>query len=48
MTFLRELTTIIAGTLLLVFSVAFVSVPYTLGGHPGEILASTEADYHPS
>ncbi|MDP1645417.1 MAG: hypothetical protein Q8L71_07940 [Thiobacillus sp.] len=46
MDFVQKLGTIILGTLLLVFSVAFVSVPYTLGGHPGEASASAVATYH--
>lgn len=48
MNFVQELTTTILGTLLLVFSVAFISVPYTLGGHPGEVVAATDVGYHPS
>ncbi|MFA5080979.1 MAG: hypothetical protein WC474_00365 [Hydrogenophilaceae bacterium] len=26
----------IIGSLLLIFSIAFISVPYLIGGHPGE------------
>lgn len=44
MDFVQKLSTIILGTLLLVFSVAFVSVPYSLGGHPGGVPAA--ATYH--
>jgi hypothetical protein len=46
MDFAQRLATIILGTLLLVFSVAFVSVPYSLGGHSGEAPASAETTYH--
>lgn len=46
MDFVQRLAAVTLGTLLVVFSVAFVSLPYTLGGHPGEVLASAEPIRH--
>jgi hypothetical protein len=34
--FVRPLAQVIAATLFAVFTVAFVTVPYTLGTHPGD------------
>lgn len=47
--FLTTFLPVVLGTLLLVMSVAFVSIPFSLGGHPGEpaILAATTA-FHPT
>jgi hypothetical protein len=36
MEFTQKIRARIIGTLLLIFSVAFVSVPLMIGGHPGE------------
>ena len=38
--FLATLIPVVLGTLLLVMSVAFVSIPISLGAHPGEGLAA--------
>jgi hypothetical protein len=46
MDFVQRLAAVTLGTLLLVFSVAFISIPYSLGGHPGESLASVETSRH--
>ncbi len=32
----QELFARIIGSLLLIFSIAFISIPYLIGGHPGE------------
>ena len=34
--FLRPLLLVVASTLFAVFTVAFLSLPYTLGSHPGD------------
>jgi len=34
--FVQPLVQVIAATLFAVFTVAFLSVPYTLGAHPGD------------
>lgn len=34
--FLKPLSQVIAATLFVVFTVAFLSIPYVLGGHPGD------------
>jgi hypothetical protein len=39
MAFTQKLRARIIGTLLLIFSVAFVSVPLIIGGHPGETVS---------
>jgi hypothetical protein len=44
MDFVQRLAAVTLGTLLMVFAVAFVSIPYSLGSHPGERLAS--ASHH--
>lgn len=46
MDFVQRLAAVTLGTLLMVFSVAFVSIPYSLGGHPGEVVASAETSGH--
>jgi hypothetical protein len=46
MDFVQRLAAVTLGTLLMVFSVAFVSIPYSLGSHPGEGLASAETSRH--
>lgn len=45
MDFVQKFSTTLFGTLLLVFTVAFVSVPYTLG-HVGKDVASATIDRH--
>jgi len=40
---------VILSTLFFVANVAFVSIPYSLGSQPGEIVATAPAsDYHPT
>lgn len=47
--FFATLFSVVLGTLLIVMSVAFVSIPMSLGAHPGEaITAVSPAAYHPS
>ncbi|MBC2732016.1 hypothetical protein [Thiobacillus sp.] len=46
MDFLQRFAAVTLGTLLMVFSVAFVSIPYSLSGHPGDVLASAETSHH--
>jgi hypothetical protein len=46
MDFVQRLVAVTLGTLLMVFSVAFVSIPYSLGGHLGEVLTSAETSRH--
>lgn len=45
MDFVQRFAAVTFGTLLMVFSVAFVSIPYSLSGHPGDVLASPK---HPA
>ena len=48
-TFVPNLLAVILGTLLFVMSVAFVSIPLSLGGHPGDRLGgATPSAFHPS
>lgn len=42
--FLRPLLRVIAATLFAVFTVAFLSLPYTLGAHPGDPHAVAQGD----
>lgn len=47
--FLTTFLPVVLGTLLLVMSVAFVSIPFSLGAHPGEpVLAAAPAAFHPT
>jgi hypothetical protein len=46
MDFVQRFAAVTLGTLLMVFSVAFISIPYNLGGHPGDVLASAETSHH--
>jgi hypothetical protein len=39
MEFTQKIRARIIGTLLLIFSIAFVSVPIMIGGHPGEAVS---------
>jgi hypothetical protein len=39
MEFTQKIRARIFGTLLLIFSIAFVSVPIMIGGHPGETVS---------
>jgi hypothetical protein len=39
MEFTQKIRARIIGTLLLIFSIAFVSVPIMIGGHPGETVS---------
>ena len=39
MKFTQKIRARIIGTLLLIFSIAFVSVPIMIGGHPGETVS---------
>jgi hypothetical protein len=48
-TFLGPLISTVLVTLLLVMSVAFISIPLSLGGHPGEAADSApRAAFHPT
>jgi hypothetical protein len=48
-TFVPNLLAVVVGTLLFVMSVAFVSIPLSLGAHPGEKAAAvTKATFHPT
>lgn len=47
--FLATLIPAVLGPLLLVMSVAFVSIPFSLGKHPGEpMAAASAAAFHPT
>jgi len=48
--FFQQITAVIAGLVLLVASVAFVSIPFVLGSHPGDsVQARAPApDWHPT
>ena len=48
-TFVPNLLAVVAGSLLFVMSVAFVSIPLSLGGHPGEkATVVVQPAFHPS
>ncbi len=48
-TFVPNLLAVILGTLLFVMSIAFVSIPLSIGGHPGERQGgATPTAFHPS
>ncbi len=48
-TFLPNLLAVVVGSLLFVMSVAFVSIPLSLGGHPGDKTAvAAPSAFHPS
>lgn len=45
--FLARMFSVVLGTLLFVMSVAFISIPISLGGHPGEaIVAAAQPAFH--
>lgn len=47
--FPAALLSVVLGTLLFVMSVAFVSIPISLGGHPGDVMTlSARAAFHPT
>jgi hypothetical protein len=48
--FVLTLIGLIAGVLILVATAGFVSIPYSLSGHPGEVTvgAANAAKYHPT
>ncbi len=47
--FLPTLLAVVLATLLPVMSVAFVSIPFSIGGHPGEpIMVAARPAFHPS
>jgi hypothetical protein len=47
--FLPTFLAVVLATLLPVISVAFVSIPFSIGGHPGEPIAATSRPaFHPS
>lgn len=48
--FARRLVTVIGGVLLVVASVAFITIPYSLGAHPGEalVLGASQSYFHAS
>lgn len=39
--FVRQLVGTVAATLMFVVFVAFCSIPFNMGGHPGEVRAAT-------
>jgi hypothetical protein len=48
--FVRTLIGLIAGVLILVATAGFVFIPYSLSGHPGEVIlgAVLSTTYHPT
>ena len=45
--FFATMSAVVLGTFLIVMSVAFISIPMSLGGHPGEVLtAASPVVYH--
>jgi len=48
--FARTLIAVIGGVLLVVASVAFITIPYSLGGHPGDAIAmdANPQYFHPT
>lgn len=47
--FPSALLSVVLGTLLFVMSVAFISIPISLGGHPGETMTlAAKASFHPT
>lgn len=48
--FLTRWVAVVGGVLLVVASAAFITIPYSLGGHPGEAIAigASQTSYHPS
>jgi hypothetical protein len=48
--FLTRMIAVVLGVLLLVASAAFLTIPYSLGGHPGEVVAigAGQPSFHPS
>ncbi len=47
--FPSALLSVVLGTLLFVMSVAFVSIPISLGGHSGEAMqVAAKAGFHPT
>lgn len=48
-TFVPNLLAVVLGSLLFVMSVAFVSIPLSIGGHPGEKAAiAVQPAFHPT
>ena len=48
-TFVPNLLAVVIGSLLFVMSIAFVSIPLSIGGHPGEKQGGvTPTAFHPS
>lgn len=48
--FIRTLVGLILGVLILVATAAFVFIPYSLSGHPGEatVHSANTTEYHPT
>jgi hypothetical protein len=46
-TFANNMLFVITATLLAVMSIAFVSIPFSLGSHPGEVVALAGTTFHP-
>jgi hypothetical protein len=48
--FVRTLIGLVVGVLILVATAGFVSIPYSLSGHPGEVMLSAahSTTYHPT
>lgn len=46
MLFTQEIRARIIGTLLAIFTVAFLTLPFVFGGHPGEPALSMTTAYH--
>jgi hypothetical protein len=43
--FIQQFTGVVLATLVPVILVAFMSIPFILGGHPGELPASTRVQH---
>lgn len=46
-TFANNMLFVVTATLLAVMSIAFVSIPLSLGSHPGEGVALVDTAFHP-
>ncbi len=46
-TFANNMLLAITATLLVVMSVAFITIPLSLGSHPGELVALAGTAFHP-
>lgn len=47
--FPSDLISVVLATLLFVMSVAFISIPISLGGHPGDVMTvAAKVAFHPT